>query len=119
MKALHKLIQHKDQKFDDRRFAIEVQFDRDINLQDRKPLLAIFPETYLSNEEYISKITGLGCEILTYPVYPLRKEYFYYAIYQKLDDFYSTRALQCLTSCFSWTSLRVGAWNVGAGVFIR
>ena len=91
MKALHKLIQHKDQKFDDRRFAIEVQFDRDINLQDRKPLLAIFPETYLSNEEYISKITGLGCEILTYPVYPLRKEYFYYAIYQKLDDFYSTR----------------------------
>lgn len=29
MKALHKLIQHKDQKFDDRRFAIEVQFDHE------------------------------------------------------------------------------------------
>jgi hypothetical protein len=27
MKALHKLIQHKDKKFDDRRFAIEVQFE--------------------------------------------------------------------------------------------
>jgi hypothetical protein len=91
MKALHKLIQHKDKKFDDRRLAIELQFDHDIELKDRKPILAIFPETYLANGTYIEKIKNMGCEILTYPVYPLRKEYFYYAIYEKLDNFYSSR----------------------------
>jgi hypothetical protein len=91
MKALHKLIQHKDKQFDDRRFAIEMQFDHDIELKDRKPILAIFPETYLSNEKYIAKIEALGAEILTYPVYPLRKEYYYYAIYEKLDQFYAAR----------------------------
>jgi hypothetical protein len=91
MKALHKLIQHKDKRFDDRRFAIEVQFNHDIELRNRKPILAIFPETYLANEEYIEKIAAMGCDILTYPVYPLRKEYFYYAIYEKLDNFYASR----------------------------
>ena len=53
MKALHKLIQHKDRKFDDRRFAIEVQFEQDIDLTIRQPVLAIFPETYLANQKYI------------------------------------------------------------------
>jgi hypothetical protein len=91
MKALHKLIQHKDKRSDDRRFAIEVQFDADVELKDRNPILAIFPETYLSNEKYIAKIVALGAEILTYPVYPLRKEYYYYSIYEKLDNFYSSR----------------------------
>lgn len=91
MKALHKLIQHKDKKFDDRRFAIEVQFDHAIELSQKKLLLAIFPETYLTNERYIKKIESLGTEILTYPVYPLRKEYFYYAIYEKLDQYYAAR----------------------------
>ena len=91
MKALHKLIQHKDKHFDDRRFAIEMQFDSDIDLKDRAPILAILPETYLSNSAYIKKITGLGAEVLTYPGYPLRKEYFYYAIYEKLENFYAAR----------------------------
>lgn len=91
MKALHHLIQHKDKRFDDRRFAIEVQFEGDVQLRDREPLLAIFPETYLANSEYIDRITALGAEILTYPVYPLRREYYYYAIYEKLDNFYASR----------------------------
>jgi hypothetical protein len=91
MKALHKLIQHKDKKFDDRRFAIEMQFDQDVDLKVRKPLLAILPETYLTNEKYIKKIQSLGAEVLTYPVYPLRKEYYYYGIYEKLDQFYASR----------------------------
>ena len=87
MKALHKLIQHKDRRYDDRRFAIEVQFDTDVELTKRQLLLAIFPETYLSDQTYVDKIAATGCQILTYPVYPLRKEYFYYAIYEKLDHF--------------------------------
>jgi hypothetical protein len=91
LKALYKLILAKDKKFDDRRFAIEMQFSGDIPLQDRSLILAILPETYLSDHEYISKIRDLGSEVLTYPVYPLRKEYFYYSIYEKLDQFYSSR----------------------------
>jgi len=91
MKALHKLIQHKDKRADDRRFAIEMQFDQHIELKDRKPMLAIFPETYLADDKYIKRIAALGAEILTYPVYPLRKEYYYYAIYEKLENFYSSR----------------------------
>jgi hypothetical protein len=91
MKALHKLILVKDKKFDDRRFAIELQFDQDVELHDKSPILAIFPETYLVDEKYIAKIQALGTEILTYPVYPLRREYFYYAIYEKLDQFYTQR----------------------------
>lgn len=65
MKALHKLILAKDKKFDDRRFAIEMQFDHDVDLHDKKPILAIFPETYLEDDEYIKKIRNLGAEILT------------------------------------------------------
>jgi hypothetical protein len=90
MKALHKLIQHKDRRYDDRRFAIEVQFDADVELKSRQLLLAIFPETYLSDQSYVDKIAATGCSILTYPVYALRKEYFYYAIYEKLDHFYAS-----------------------------
>ncbi len=91
MKALHKLILTKDKKFDDRRFAIEMQFDHDIDLQAKKPILAILPETYLEDDTYVKKVEALGAEVLTYPVYPLRKEYYYYAIYEKLDLFYASR----------------------------
>jgi hypothetical protein len=91
MKALHKLILTKDKKFDDRRFAIEMQFDHDVDLHSKRPILAIFPETYLEDDAYIQNIKALGAEVLTYPVYPLRKEYYYYAIYEKLDHFYASR----------------------------
>jgi hypothetical protein len=91
MKALYKLILAKDKKYDDRRFAIEMQFDHDVELRDKSPMLAIFPETYLGDDAYMKKIKALGTEILTYPVYPLRKEYFYYSIYEKLDQFYASR----------------------------
>lgn len=91
LKALHKLILAKDKKYDDRRFAIEAQFEHDVDLHDKAPILAILPETYLEDDAYIKRITKLGAEILTYPVYPLRKEYFYYSIYERLDQFYNRR----------------------------
>jgi hypothetical protein len=46
VKALHGLIQQKSNRFDDRRFAIEVQFDNNISIVDEKPLCIILPETY-------------------------------------------------------------------------
>lgn len=88
IKALHRLIQFKNDKFDDRRFAIELQFENDVVLSERKPLLVVMPETYLDNHKYVSALEATGAEIQTYPLYPLRKEYYYYSIYEKLDYFY-------------------------------
>lgn len=73
---------------DDRRFSIEIQFADHFSFSDRKILLAILPETYLKNQSYVNRIHKMGARIETYPVYPLRKEYYYYAIYEKLDSFY-------------------------------
>jgi hypothetical protein len=47
LKALHKLIKANDQKFDDRRFAIELQFNDDLTLAEERPLCIILPETEL------------------------------------------------------------------------
>lgn len=88
IKALHGLIQKKNARFDDRRFAIELQFDSNISIVDEKPLCIILPETYLANPSYAKTLEEAAQFVLTYPIYPLRKEYFYYAIYQKLDELY-------------------------------
>jgi hypothetical protein len=88
VKALHGLIQRKHTRSDDRRFAIEMQFENNISITHDKPICIILPETYLSNEAYAKALENAAQYVLTYPVYPLRKEYFYYAIYQKLDELY-------------------------------
>lgn len=88
--ALHKLIGHKDNKSDDRRFAIEMQFNKELKLSEKKLICAIVPETYLSNENYIESIESTGAKIITYPLYPLRKKYYYFTIYEKLDQFYKS-----------------------------
>ena len=93
IKALHRLIQIKDAKFDDRRFAVEIQFDYDVLLSDKSPLCFILPETYLSNSSYVAALQATGADIISYPVYPLRKEYYYYSIYEKLDKYYSGKGL--------------------------
>ena len=51
-----------------------MQFDHDVDLHDKSPILAIFPETYLGDSAYVTKIKALGAEVLTYPVYPLRSQ---------------------------------------------
>ncbi|WP_338720265.1 hypothetical protein [Devosia sp. XK-2] len=89
--ALHRLIGDRNEKFDDRRFAIEVQVNSAVSLSSRKPLLFIIPETYLGNRRYVESIEATGAEIFSYPLYPLRKQYYYYAIYDKLEKFYIER----------------------------
>jgi hypothetical protein len=96
VQALHRLIETKNENFDDRRFAIELQFDKAISLNSRKPLCVILPETYLSNEDYVKRIEKLGVKIISYPLYPLRKEYFYMSIYEKLDHFYAEKGFYAL-----------------------
>jgi hypothetical protein len=65
-----------------------MQFDGNISIVDEKPICIILPETSLANASYAKTLEAAAQSILTYPVYPLRKEYFYYAIYQKLDELY-------------------------------
>jgi hypothetical protein len=86
--ALHTLIRERSARADDRRFSVEVQFDDVFSLKDRKLLLAIVPEIYLESPKYMRDIRRLGARVETYPMYPLRREYHYYAIYEKLDAFY-------------------------------
>jgi len=90
VKALHGLIQKKHTRYDDRRFAIEMQFDNNISIVDEKPICIILPETYLANATYAKIVEDAAQYVLTYPVYPLRKEMYYYAIYLKLDELYKT-----------------------------
>ena len=66
MKALHKLIQHKDKQLMIDDSLLRCQFDARYRSQDRTPYLASCRETYLSNTAYIKQITALGAEVLTY-----------------------------------------------------
>lgn len=89
IKALHKLITLKHEKLDDRRFAIEVQTDQEFKLEKEKILGVVIPETYIENTRVVKFIEkDLNASILTYPLYPLKKEYYYYAIYEKVDHFF-------------------------------
>ncbi len=98
VKALHALIQDKRGRADDRRFSIEMQFGDNLSLSDKTLLAVIIPETYMADEAYAQRLRSLGGTLITYPVYPLRKEYFYYAIYEKLDQFYRSKGLYALHS---------------------
>lgn len=94
VKALYYLIHNKGgSRADDRRFAIEMQFPSAFKLSHRRPLCIILPEPYLKNQAYIDSILNTGATLLTYPIYPLRKDFYYYAIYQKLDEFYRSRGM--------------------------
>ena len=89
IKALHRLIEYKHDNIDDRRFSIEFQCDRDVVLCQHQVLAIVIPETYVESKEVVRYIeTTLGATVITYPVYPLKKDYFYYAIYEKVDNFF-------------------------------
>jgi hypothetical protein len=91
IKALHKLISFKDGKVDDRRFAIEIQSDEDLLLNTNSLIAIVMPETYVENQTLFKHIKNvLKASIITYPIYPLKKEYYYYAIYEKVELFLKT-----------------------------
>lgn len=88
MRALYRLIKDRSKKFDDRRFSIEVQFQHEFFLENKEPLLCIVPETYLGSAAFMDWINKYRIILETYPIYPLRKNYYYAAIYEKLENFY-------------------------------
>jgi hypothetical protein len=91
VKALHKLISHRSSELDDRRFAIEMQFEQGIDLVERKCVAAIFPESYLGSDAFMKMMDNYNITPITYPLYPLRADYYYSTIYEKLDLFYMER----------------------------
>jgi hypothetical protein len=94
IKALHKLVTLKDSNVDDRRFAIELQSDQVFDLKKDKVLAVVMPEAYVEDPKVVKFVEDdLGAELVTYAMYPLKKDHYYYAIYEKVDHFYRSRGL--------------------------
>jgi hypothetical protein len=94
IKALHKLISFKQDKLDDRRFAIEMQSSHDVVLNRDQVLAVILPESYIESQpvvEYIER--HLKASMITYPLFPLKKEFYYYTIYEKVETFFRQKGL--------------------------
>jgi hypothetical protein len=82
IKALHRLVTLKDNSVDDRRFAIELQTDGQFELISDNVLAVVLPEPYIENPAVVSYVESyLDAQLITYPLYPLKKDYYYYAIY--------------------------------------
>ncbi len=89
IKALYKLINLKDGQIDDRRFSIELQTDHAIELVSDNVLAVVLPEVYIESPKVVSYIEEeLEAELITYPMYPFKKDYYYYAIYERVDNFF-------------------------------
>lgn len=89
IRALHKLVSLKGGSTDDRRFAIELQTDHQLELIRENVLAVVLPEAYIEAPKVVTYVEKeLGAELITYPLYPLKKDYYYYAIYEKIDHFF-------------------------------
>ena len=94
IRALYKLVTLKDSKLDDRRFAIELQSDHQLELVSDNVLAVVLPEPYIEDPRVVSDVEDqLKAQMITYPLYPLRKDYYYYAIYEKVDHFFRSSGL--------------------------
>ena len=80
--ALHALVNGNNihRELDERRSAVEYQIDYDIKLAKGEVMAAIMPEIYLQDETFIKNTLDNDIEILTYPMFPLKSDYYYYAI---------------------------------------
>lgn len=89
VKALYKLILFKTGVYDDRRFAIEVQCDSAVALNKKNILAVVFPEEYCESDTFMDYIEKTGAEAIPYQSFPVKAEFYYYAIYDKIFEFYS------------------------------
>jgi len=91
IKALYKLILSKTGKYDDRRFSIEVQSDHSVALTDNV-LGVVFPEEYCESDEFMGWVENdLKATPLPYQSFPLKKEFYYYAMYEAVAKFYQSK----------------------------
>lgn len=87
--ALHKLSLEKGTKsFDDRNFTIELQTDKNTPLTPKSVLAVVLPINYLDDPNIVHHIEkNWQAQILSYDLYPLNPNMYYYAIYDKIHNF--------------------------------
>ncbi len=93
IQALYELILSYSDKIDDRRFAIEIQTEADIDLKTCGLMAIIIPEEYCESDELMALAEKNGAEVIPYPTYSLKQEMYYHAIYNCLFEFYKTKGL--------------------------
>lgn len=92
--ALYELIKAKRGAGDDRRLSLEVQFDHAVELSDRNVLAVVIPEVYLESAIIMETIEiDLKAEAIPYPIWPIKKEFHYHAIYTAVHEFYKDKGL--------------------------
>lgn len=93
IQALHRLAREKSgNKFDDRRFCIEIQSAENIDLKVTKPIAVICPSQFQSSKGFVDLVTDdWGAEIITYRTFSLNVNEIYGTIYEKVFEFYKRR----------------------------
>jgi len=80
-----------NKKLDERRSAIEYQFDSNIDITQSNLLAVIMPEVYLQDDEFVASISATGAELLTYSMYPINSDYYNFALYERCHSFFSRK----------------------------
>lgn len=95
VRALHRLATEKPPKpMDDRRFAIEVQSNKNIDLNLVKPIAIVAPSTYYDDLSFRTHVTDVWkAHFLHYPMYPLSSEGYYGLVYDRIYHLYKSLGL--------------------------
>ena len=95
IKALHRLARERAPvTFDDRRFSIEIQETAAIDLRATSPLAVIAPFQYYNYVPFRNQVeTTWRAVPLGYPTYPLSVAAYYYAVYERVEEFFRLRGL--------------------------
>lgn len=93
VRALHKLsTQDFAMSFDDRRLTIEVQSDRQVDLQVTRPLAVVAPSVYFDDAGFRNHVVGVwGAQPISYPIHSLSISNYYALIYDRVEEFYKAR----------------------------
>jgi hypothetical protein len=93
VKALHRLWSVPPPTADDRRGAIEVQFDEAHTLNKGDLLAVILPDVYLEHAAIRKFLASYGAKLYGYSVYSLNSAAYFSQIYRYLHSFYEKRKL--------------------------
>ncbi len=88
VRALHKLYSYPNLKSDDRRATVEIQFDKHIELSEKKLIAIILPDIYLADKNVSKYIKDNGIYVNTYDTFPLNSSAYTALIYHRLKEFY-------------------------------
>lgn len=90
LSALNRLAGDRSVKpLDDRRFTIEMQSGRDVNLSIHRPIAVICPYKYLGDKDFVSVVEEeWKARIVTYQTYSLNVGNIYGQIYAKVEEVY-------------------------------